>query len=168
VKWIEPVERFVQAIMIVWLYDIISKSVSRSSKQLLSRQLTEAPRLGSVELALDIEYLGDVAIVKCKGRIVRSDASLKLRKAVTSQQHARIVVLDLTEVQAIEGGGLGMLWFLQRWAEDHDIHLKLYNPTNSVRHSLEHNNANLQFEIVTLEEMEFFVAHPDNLYAKAA
>jgi anti-anti-sigma regulatory factor len=164
VKWMKPLERFVEAIVLVWLYDIISKAVSRSSERLAKAQASEG-----IGLILDgIEYIDDMAIVKCKGRIVRSDAALKLRKTVTSQQNVRIVVLDLTEVQAIEGGGLGMLWFLQHWAEDHDVHFKLYNPTNSVRDRLEHNNAMLRFDIATFEEVKSLKAEPDNQYATAA
>src|ERR1700720_2016325 len=34
VKWIEPIERFVDAIVLLWLFDIIFKSVSRSSRRL--------------------------------------------------------------------------------------------------------------------------------------
>jgi hypothetical protein len=32
VKWIEPLERCVEAIVILWLFDIIRKSVSRSER----------------------------------------------------------------------------------------------------------------------------------------
>ena len=119
-------------------------------------------------LTLSIERIGDMAIIECKGRIVQSDATIKLHEAVTAQKNVRIVVLDLTKVAALEGGGLGMLWFLQRWAEDHDIHFKLYNPINSVRDNLEHNNAMLRFDIATFEEMVSLVDHADNQYARAA
>ena len=119
-------------------------------------------------LTLRIEHIGDLAIVECKGRIVRSDATLKLHEAVTAQQNVRIVVLDLTQVRALEGGGLGMLWFLQRWAEDHGIQFKLYNPINSVRDRLEHNHAKLRFDIATFEELVSLVAYADNQYARSA
>ena len=119
-------------------------------------------------LTMGIERIGDMAVVECKGRIVRGDAALKLRAAVMSQQDIRIVLLDLTKVGAIEGGGLGMLWFLQRWAEDHDIRFKLYNPNGSVRERLEHNHAKLRFEIATFEEMVSLVAYADNQSARAA
>ena len=33
-KWIKPIERFVDAIVLLWLFDIIFKSVSRSSQRL--------------------------------------------------------------------------------------------------------------------------------------
>ena len=119
-------------------------------------------------LTLRIEHIGEMAIVECKGRIVRRDATLKLREAVTAQQNVRIVLLDLTKVVAIEGGGLGMLWFLQRWTDDYDIQFKLYNPINSVRDRLEHNNAMLRSDIITFEEMMSLVAYADNQYARAA
>jgi len=89
-------------------------------------------------LSVQIENIGDLAVVECEGRIVGSEAAFKLREAVTSQRDARTVVLDLSEVRAIEGSGLGMLVFLQRWAYDHDIRLKLFNPTKSVQDRLEH------------------------------
>ena len=52
---------------------------------------------------------------------MQSEAAFKLRDAVTSQSDVRTVVLELTEVHAIEGGGLGMLIYLQQWARDHGI-----------------------------------------------
>jgi anti-anti-sigma regulatory factor len=60
-------------------------------------------------LTVNIEEVGEMTVVECIGRIVRSESSLKLREAVTSQLDARIIVVDLSEVTAIEGGGLGML-----------------------------------------------------------
>jgi anti-anti-sigma regulatory factor len=71
-------------------------------------------------LKINVNNIGDLAVVECEGRIVQSEAAFKLREAVTLQTDARIIVLDLSEVYAIEGGGLGMLLFLQRWAQDHD------------------------------------------------
>jgi len=115
-----------------------------------------------------MEYIGDLAIIECKGRIVRSDAAVKLRETVMAQPDARVVVLDLTKVAALEAGGLGMLWFLQRWAEDHGIQFKLYNPINSVRDRLEHNHAKLRFDIATFEELVSLVAYADNQYARSA
>jgi Uncharacterized ACR, COG1993 len=44
------------------------------------------------------------AVVECKGRIVRSEAAFKLRKAVTSLEDSRIVVLDLSEGFVLKAG----------------------------------------------------------------
>jgi anti-anti-sigma regulatory factor len=104
-------------------------------------------------LRVNIENIGEMAVIECEGRIVRSEAAFKLRDAVNSQKDARIIVLDLSEVSAIEGGGLGMLVFLQRWAHDHDIRLKLFNPHQSVRDRLEHVSSMQAFEIATHDEM---------------
>ena len=54
---------------------------------------------------VNIDTLGEMAIVECAGRFVRNDAAFKLRDAVTSQTNARVVVLDLTEMQARWGSG---------------------------------------------------------------
>src|SRR6266446_4447493 len=59
-------------------------------------------------LKINVDNIGDLAVVECESRIVQSDAAFKLREAVTLQGDARTVVLDLSEVNAIEGGGLGI------------------------------------------------------------
>jgi len=119
-------------------------------------------------MSVHIENIGEMAVIECEGRIVRSEAALELRKAVTLQSDARIIVLDLSEVTAIEGGGLGMLVFLQRWTHDHDIRLKLFNPRQSVRDRLEHVSSMREFDIATLDEMMALLAGTDNRYARAA
>src|SRR3981081_1197494 len=99
----------------------------------MARFVLVTVELEEVMLKVNIDNIGDLAVVECEGRIVQSDAAFKLREAVKSQRDARTVVLELSEVHAIEGGGLGMLIFLQRWARDHGIRLKLFNPSKSVR-----------------------------------
>jgi anti-anti-sigma regulatory factor len=104
-------------------------------------------------LSLYTERIEDVAIVECHGRIVQSDSAFALRDAVTSQDDARIILLDLSEVSSIEGGGLGMLMYLQRWAYDHEVRLKLFNPTKSVWDRLQVANSLSEFEFVTSDEL---------------
>lgn len=88
---------------------------------------------------IHVEVIGDIAVVQCEGRIVQSDAAYRLRDEILSQRNARVVVVELSEVDSIEGGGLGMLAFLQRWAHDHNIKLKLFNPSSSVQDRLDHS-----------------------------
>src|SRR5580700_7230458 len=64
---------------------------------------------------IHLENVGDVAVVQCEGRIVQSDAAFRLRDVIRSQRNCRVVVVDLSEVEEIEGGGLGMLAYMQRW-----------------------------------------------------
>ena len=117
--------------------------------------------------SVQVEHIGDMAIVACEGRIVRSDAAFRLRDAVTSQDDVRTIVLDLTDVRTIDGGGLGMLTALSRWAQDHDIQLKLFNPAGTVASRLASYNV-AQFDIATFSEMMDLVAHAEGQRAKAA
>ena len=50
--------------------------------------------------------------------------------------------------------------FLQRWAQDHDIRLKLFNPRHSVRDHLEHASSMREFDIATLDEMMALLVAP--------
>jgi anti-anti-sigma regulatory factor len=119
-------------------------------------------------LSVHFENAGEMAVIECEGRIVRSEDAFKLRNAVNLQSDSRIIVLDLSEVSAIAGGGLGMLVFLQQWAYDHDIKLKLFNPRLSVWNSLEHTNSMREFDIATLDEMIALLARSDSPYEQAA
>jgi anti-anti-sigma regulatory factor len=119
-------------------------------------------------VTLHTETIGDMTVIECEGRLVRSDSAFQLHKAVTSQPGARIVVLDLTELSTIEGGGLGMLCFLQSWAKDHDIQLKVFNPTYSVQNRLENSSTLAKFNIATLQEMMALLEGAQNQLALAA
>lgn len=126
------------------------------------------PSLEDIMLSVHVENVGDMAVIECEGRIVQSEDALRLRNAVNLQADSRIVVLDLSEVSAVAGGGLGMLVFLQRWAQDHDIRLKLFNPRPSVRDRLEHASSMRDFDIASLDEMMALLAVADLEYLKAA
>jgi anti-anti-sigma regulatory factor len=119
-------------------------------------------------LAIRTESLGDLAIVECKGRITGSDSVFKLRDFVQSQAPAHIIALDLSEVAAIGGGGLGMLAFLARWSRQHDIRLKLFRPSKPVLEGLARNRSISNFEIATFHEMMGILAEADTHYAMAA
>jgi anti-anti-sigma regulatory factor len=118
--------------------------------------------------SIHIDNVGDMAVVECEGRLVRSEDAYKLREAVTAQVDAQVVVLDLTEVHALGGGAIGMLVYLQRWAQDHDIRFKLFNPSRSVREKLEHTNSMSEFNIASLDEMMALLGRADPRYALAS
>jgi anti-anti-sigma regulatory factor len=101
----------------------------------------------------DVVQWSDVAVVQCQGRLVRSDAAYSLRNAVIAQASSRTIVLDLSLVSAIEGGGLGMLVFLQRWTKDNGIELRLFNPCSTVRHNLERAAALCGLEMISQEPL---------------
>jgi anti-anti-sigma regulatory factor len=119
-------------------------------------------------LAIHVEHLGDLTVVECKGRIIRSDSVFKLRDVVRAQIDARILALDLSAVEAIGGGGLGMLALLERWAQDRTIQFKLFNPSDPVVEGLINNRSILDFDIATFHEMVGILARSDARYAVAA
>ena len=119
-------------------------------------------------LDLGIERIGELGIVECIGRLVRSEAAFSLRRAVTSLEDARIIVLDLSAVTALEGGCLGILIFLERWAHDRQIQFKLFNPRKSVRDRLELVRSIRAFEIIPLQEMMALLANANSHFAVAA
>ena len=119
-------------------------------------------------LSIQVENLSDLAIIECKGRIVRSQSVFKLRDVVRAQTAASIIALDLSAVQAISGGGLGMLAFLDRWVRDHDIQFKLFSPSRSVVDGLMHSRLMPNLEIATFHEMMAILAQADSRYDLAA
>ena len=113
-------------------------------------------------VSIHIDNLGDLAIVECEGRIVSSDAAFALRNAVTSQTDARMVVLDLSGIDALGGGGVGMLAFLQQWAKAHDVRLKLFNPSRSLRQMLDQTTSIPSFEFATIDELIAYFPRGDS------
>jgi anti-anti-sigma regulatory factor len=119
-------------------------------------------------LNVNIAKIGELAVLGCAGRIVERQSAYKLREAVTAQKDARIVVLELSEVRAIGGGGLGMLVFLQRWAREHNIRFLLFHPSKSVQNKLKRVRSIAEFYITSLEEMRALLAYANSRYALAA
>jgi anti-anti-sigma factor len=106
-----------------------------------------------MSLSIKREQTGDVAVLQCAGRIVRGEALHFLKDAVTCLNRPRVVVLDLSEVEMLDGGGLGMLVFLHRWTRDNRIQLKLVNPSNFVREMLDRTHLTCVFNISSMDDV---------------
>ncbi len=119
-------------------------------------------------LAIQIEKFNDLAVVECKGRIVRSETVFALRDAVLSQAAARTIALDLSEVKAIGGGGLGMLAFLQHWADERKIEFKLFSPSRPVLTEIERTRSIARIDVASLHEMMGILADAERSYSLAA
>jgi anti-anti-sigma regulatory factor len=119
-------------------------------------------------LNVTVAKMGELAVVGCAGRIVQRESVSRLREAVTSQIDARIVVLELSEVQSIGGGGLGMLASLQRWAREHSIRFLLFHPSKSVQSKLKRARSIAEFYIASLEEMKALLAYANSRYSLVA
>ena len=102
-------------------------------------------------LTVRTERAGDVAVVKCVGRIVRGQEDA-LRNSVQAEKLARIIVLDLTEVEALDAGGLNLLVSLHRWTEGNRAHLKLVNPRPFVHEMLTRTHLDCVFDISTFSD----------------
>ncbi len=119
-------------------------------------------------LTVGIDKIGDMAVLEYEGGIVGGAAALGLRDAVTSQGNARIIVLDLSEVDTVDSSCLGILALLQDWAHAHAIQFKLFNPSLSVRHRLEQIRLLCEFQIATLDEVIALLAQAESRRAVAA
>jgi len=102
-------------------------------------------------LTVRSDRAGDVAIIKCAGRIVRGQENI-LRDAVLEQKLARVIVVDLSEVESIDAGGLTVLVDLHRWSENNRSHLKLVNPRPFVHQMLTRTHLSCVFDISSFNE----------------
>ena len=104
-------------------------------------------------LSIEMEKTEDVMVVRCAGRIVRGAAVCSLNQAVVSERNTRIVVLDLSDVEMIDAGGLTALVALHHWTCRRGIQLKLVNPTHFVREVLERTRLDHVFDISSLQDV---------------
>ena len=81
-------------------------------------------------LTITVEHVGESVMLQCVGRIVLGDETALL--CAVMQQEGRKVILDLTQVDAIDAAGIGALLSLQAAG----IYLRLVNPTPQVREVL--------------------------------
>lgn len=109
------------------------------------------------------EQSGGVAILQCQGRLVRGDAIYTLREAVTSFPDARIVVLDLSGLETMDGGGLGMLVMLHRWTRDRGTTLKLVNPSAFVRELLDRTRLVCVFDVASVDDAVEILCTPEDV-----
>jgi anti-sigma B factor antagonist len=102
---------------------------------------------------VNMKQTGDVAVLQCAGRMVRAQALSLLKDAVTSLSQLRVVVLDLSEVEILDAGGLGVLVSLHNWACVNGIQLKLVNPSKPLRQMLELTRLTSVLHISSVEDI---------------
>jgi anti-anti-sigma factor len=74
-----------------------------------------------------------------------------LRNAMLAEKCNRIIVLDLSDVEALDAGGLTLLVSLHRWTESNRIHMKLVNPRPFVHEMLTRTHLDCVFDISSLD-----------------
>ena len=119
-------------------------------------------------LTIDVEKTGDVAVVRCVGRIVRGAGVRTLKNAVLSEKNVRIVVIDLSDVETLDAGGLTALLSLQQWARNRNVQLKLVNPSHFVNEVLTRTGLNRVFDISKFEHALFVLSARDCHHARYA
>jgi anti-anti-sigma regulatory factor len=100
-----------------------------------------------------IKNVVDVAVIRYSSSVVGNSGAYQLRDAVASQQAARAIVLEMTGVDEVEGGGLGMLVFPRCWTRDHGIPCMWFNPSRNVREKLETAGSIGEVEIASVPEV---------------
>ncbi len=99
-------------------------------------------------LQVRIEELDGNIILHCAGRIVRGHETSLLCAA--SGQSGRNIVVDLSQVDAIDAAGIGALIALQAAG----VYLRLANPTHAVRQVLSVTRLDSIFEICIMPLMQ--------------
>ncbi|MGA9798033.1 MAG: STAS domain-containing protein [Terriglobales bacterium] len=117
-------------------------------------------------LTIDVEKNGEVAVVHCSGRLVRGVEVCSLKTAVVSQKTTRIVMLDLSQVEFMDAGGLNALVSLHNWAHSHGIQLKLVKPSGLVREMLTRTHLNRLFDMSSLRDAMAILSGVDCHHAK--
>jgi anti-anti-sigma factor len=105
-----------------------------------------------MELKFQVECLQDIAVVNCSGRMVRGAALDNFRRRIEKLDRVRVLVLDVSEVEQLDAGGLGALLLMRRWATQKSAKLKLVNPPAFFRALLDTTHLNSVFEISSLKE----------------
>lgn len=90
-------------------------------------------------MTIDIQDSQEATVLRCSGRIVHGDGADTLLRAVMSQDK-RHLQIDLSQVDTIDAGGLGVLAALGQWAQDGNRTIQLMNPSKRVRKALETTN----------------------------
>jgi anti-anti-sigma factor len=109
-------------------------------------------------LTIEMEKTGDVAVVRCAGRLVRGEEVRNLRQAVICGNDIRVVMLDLSEVEMVDAGGLAALLSLRQWAAGHNVQLKLVNPSHFVNEVLVRTRLDRVFEISRFDHALFVLS----------
>jgi anti-anti-sigma regulatory factor len=99
------------------------------------------------------EKIGNVAVIQCQGRLIRSDAVFNLRDAIMEQRNVSVILVDLSELESIGGGGIGMLVFLREWASCRGIQLWLFDPPSQIRRSLKQIPSTAGLKVASMHEV---------------
>lgn len=104
-------------------------------------------------LLVSIAHAGEAVIVKSVGRIVAGEEVASLKKVVLCHQDSKVIVLDLSHVETIDGAGLGLLAFLAGWTRLTGTKLVISDPSPHVRELLDLTRLSSVLEIRSSEDL---------------
>jgi anti-anti-sigma factor len=84
--------------------------------------------------------------------MVRGLALDAFRRRIEQLNRVRVLVLDVSDVDQLDAGGLGTLLLVRRWAMQKSARMKLVNPPVFFRRMLEATHLASVFEISSLRE----------------
>ena len=126
---------------------------------------TTAPE-GAVALKLDVTRTDDIAVVRCRGRIVFGEEADELRRVVLGLlNETRQIVLNLVWVEYIDSGGLGTLVASFISARNRRAEIKFAGLSPRPRQVLASTKVDQLFEIYDSTEEAIKSFHP---YPEAA
>jgi anti-anti-sigma factor len=119
-------------------------------------------------LTITVDRNGVLSVVRCRGRIVRGQEVHTLRTAVLAEKQSRMIVLDLSEVESLDAGGLNTLVSLHTWAGSRSVALKLANPSPFVHQLLRRTRLDRVLDISTFHRALFVLGGAECDRAKYA
>jgi anti-sigma B factor antagonist len=103
-------------------------------------------------LKVHAQKLGDVTILRVRGRIVAGETAA-LRNAVLSSPTTSLLVIDLARVSRIDASGLGLMLKLREEVQSKGIEFRIMNVTKLVGQVLEITRLNTVFEVTSDREV---------------
>ncbi len=124
-------------------------SAKAAGKSLLASHASTAPAAGRIlKVSLESAGLGSAVVLHCHDRaILRDDARALAGLIADVMPSARHIILDLSAVHSIDGGGLGELVMIHMWAEAAGYALPFAGLSDSVRGLFEATNLICVFDI---------------------
>jgi anti-anti-sigma factor len=104
-------------------------------------------------LSVTIESSGNLAVLRCSGRIVAGEEAWTLFNTAISLENKRVLVLDLTGVTRADARGLGVLVLLRQWARSAGMKLQVV-PSKPVLELLELTGLHSLLDIRSREDVQ--------------
>jgi anti-anti-sigma factor len=110
-------------------------------------------------LSTSVERVGDTAVLHCSGQIVVGERLSALRDAVLCELDKHTIFLDLSRVDRIDAGGLGLLVFLHTSVNGLGTALKLLSPSAQVTEVLKLTKLDSVFTLYPADDTDSELLH---------